>query len=258
MQRITSKSNEHIKHLKKLYQKKFREEFSEYVIEGIKIVKEAIAEGQIIKSVYVNEDSKEEIISAIPEITKMDLVIVEKNVFQDISGVTNPQGIIAIVKKNEDNRISYEEDFYLILDGISDPGNLGTIIRTADSLGIKQIIVSNNTVEVFNPKVVRSTMGAIFRVKIIEVESIVDIIAKMKERKIRVYATDLDTDKTIYSVSYEKAAVIIGNEANGVEDTVKKVASEKIKIPMLGKTESLNAAVATSIILYEAYRNKLK
>ena len=131
---------------------------------------------------------------------------------------------------------------------------MGTILRTADSINLKQIIVSKGTADCYNPKVVRSTMGAIFRVKVIECEDLKKVVKEMKKRKIKVYATDLQTDKSIYDVDYKKSAIVIGNEANGVSKEVLEIADEKIRIPMIGKTESLNAAVATGIILYEVVR----
>ena len=145
--------------------------------------------------------------------------------------------------------------FRSILDNIQDPGNMGTILRTADSLNIKQIVVSKGSADIYNPKVVRSTMGAIFRIKVIEVENLAKTIKEMKKHKINVYATDLRTDKSIYDVDYTKSAIVIGNEANGVSEAVLNEATTRIKIPMIGKTESLNAAVATSVILYEAFRS---
>jgi len=135
---------------------------------------------------------------------------------------------------------------------------MGTILRTADSLNIKQIILSKDCADAYNPKVVRSTMGAIFRINIIESENLVKTIKEMKKHKIKVMATSLDTKKSIYDVTYEKTAIVIGNEANGVEKEILELADEKIKIPMPGKTESLNASVATAVILYEAMRKKLK
>ena len=146
----------------------------------------------------------------------------------------------------------------MILDDIQDPGNMGTILRTADSLNMKQIIVSKDCADAYNPKVVRSTMGAIFRINIIESDNLVKTIKEMKKHKIKVMATSLETSKSMYDISYEKAAIVIGNEANGVEKEILELADEKIKIPMPGKTESLNASVATAVILYEAMRNKLK
>ena len=146
----------------------------------------------------------------------------------------------------------------LVLDDIQDPGNMGTILRTADSLNLKQIIVSKGSSDIYNPKVVRSTMGAIFRVNIIESDNLVKTLKDMKKHKIKIVTTNLQTDKKIYDVDYEKSAIVIGNEANGVSNEVLELADEKVKIPMPGKTESLNASVATAIILYEAMRKNLK
>jgi len=257
---ITSKDNEQIKHIKKLKEKKYREEYNEFIIEGIKMIEEAMQENVKIKSIIICDDCKTQ--GAIPnelmyEIAKLNCIYVAEKVFSTITDVINPQGIMAIVEKpiSEEKEIDYNETNFLLLDNIQDPGNLGTILRTADSLNIKQIILSKGSADAYNLKVVRSTMGAIFRVKIIEVQNLSKTVKEMKKHKIKVYATDLQTDKSIYDVNYEKSAIVIGNEANGVSTEVLEEASERIKIPMTGKTESLNAAVATSIILYEAFRS---
>ncbi len=257
---ITSKDNETIKHIKKLKEKKYREEYNEFLVEGIKMIEEAIHENAKIKSIIICEDCKTS--GCIPnntmyEIAKFDCIYVAEKIFNTITEVINPQGIMAVIEKpkNQEKEIDYKEDNFLILDSVQDPGNMGTILRTADSLGIKQIVVSKGTADIYNPKVVRSTMGAIFRVKVIEVENLPKIIKEMKKHKINVYATDLRTEKSIYDVDYTKSAIVIGNEANGVSEEVLEEATERIKIPMLGKTESLNAAVATSIILYESFRS---
>lgn len=188
-------------------------------------------------------------------IAKYNCIYVTEKVFSGITDVTNPQGILAVIGKNTDiNEIDYNQNLFLVLDNIQDPGNMGTILRTADSINLKQIIVSKGTADCYNPKVVRSTMGAIFRVKVIECEDLKKVVKEMKKRKIKVYATDLQTDKSIYDVDYKKSAIVIGNEANGVSKGLLEIADEKIRIPMIGKTESLNAAVATGIILYEVVR----
>lgn len=256
---ITSKDNETVKHIKKLKEKKYRDEYREFIVEGTKMIAEALEEKAKIKSVIICDDCKNA--GSIPsdlmyEIAKLDCIYVSEKIFNTITDVINPQGIMAILEKpeNNENTIDYNNEIFLILDNIQDPGNMGTILRTADSLNIKQIIVSKGSADVYNLKVVRSTMGAIFRVKVIESDDLVKTIKQLKKHKITVYATDLRTDKSIYDVDYTKAAVVIGNEANGVSSEVLKEATERIKIPMIGKTESLNAAVATSIILYEAYR----
>ena len=257
---ITSKDNETIKYIKKLKEKKYRDQYNEFIVEGIKMIEEAIQENAQIKSIIICDDCKTQgnlSSELMYEIAKMNCIYVSEKVFSSITDVTNPQGIMAIIQKpeNDEKTIDYNSQIYLILDNIQDPGNMGTILRTADSLNIKQIIVSKGSADIYNPKVVRSTMGAIFRVKSIETENLVKTIKELKKHKITVYATDLKTDKSIYDVNYNKSAIIIGNEANGVSDDILKEANERIKIPMIGKTESLNAAVATSVILYQAYRN---
>lgn len=256
---ITSKDNEFVKHVKKLKEKKYREEYSEYIVEGIKMIGEAIGEQAKIKQIVVCEDCKNS--GGIPqellyEIAKYDCIYVSEKVFTQMTDVSNPQGILAIIDKsgNKETEIDYKADLILVLDNIQDPGNMGTILRTADSINLKQILVSKGSSDVYNPKVVRSTMGAIFRVKVIECEDLSKTIKELKKHKITVYATDLKTDESIYDVDYKKSAIVIGNEANGVSNEILELSDKRIKIPMLGKTESLNAAVATSIILYEAVR----
>ena len=123
--------------------------------------------------------------------------------------------------------------------------------------GLNQIIISNKTTDAYNPKVIRSTMGAIFRVKIITSEDLVKTLKEIKKHKFKVVATSLQTNDSIYDIDYNKKVLVIGNEANGVSDDVLNIADVKAKIPMLGKTESLNASVATSIILYEYVRQKI-
>ena len=161
-------------------------------------------------------------------------------------------------KENEMQLIDYTQDIIVALDDIKDPGNLGTILRTVDSIGVNQILVSKGTADSYNPKVVRSTMGAIFRVKIIECENLKEVLQNLKKQKYNVVVTSLKTKNSIYDVDYNKKIIVIGNEANGVSEEIQKIADEKVKIPMLGKTESLNASVATGIILYEYVRQKLK
>ena len=261
MQIISSKDNNLIKHIKKLSDKKYRDLNNEYVIEGIKLVGEAIAQNVKIKQIVLCEDcEKAENISKelMYEIAKYECVYVTNKVFKHISEVQAPQGILAIVEKdNQDLKINYKEDIIVALDDVQDPGNLGTILRTVDSIGLTQILVSKGTADAYNPKVVRSTMGAIFRIKIIECENLIKTLNQVKKHQFKVVASSLQTENSVYDINYNKKVIVIGNEANGVEQDVQEMADEKIKIPMLGKTESLNASVATGIILYEYVRQKI-
>ena len=261
MQTISSKDNELIKHIKKLKDKKERDLSNEYIIEGIKLIQEAIQENAKIKQIIICDDCEKT--ESIPkdlmyEIAKQECIYVTNKVFDSITEVMNPQGILAIIEKqSKEIQIDDKQDIILALDDIQDPGNLGTILRTADSIGLTQILVSKGTADCYNPKVVRSTMGAIFRVKIIECEDLVKTLKEIKKHKFEIVVSSLQTDNSIYDIKYHKKVIVIGNEANGVKKEIQDLADKKIKIPMLGKTESLNASVATGIILYEYVRQKL-
>ena len=285
MQVISSKDNEFIKHIKKLKDKKYRDLNNEYIIEGIKIIEEDINEKANIKQVVICDDcEKTSNISKelMYEIARYECIYVTKKIFDSLTDVSNPQGILAIVEKNAvkskisniknseksetigveekeiiaENEIDYNQDIIVALDDIQDPGNLGTILRTVDSIGINQILVSKGTADSYNPKVVRSTMGAIFRVKIIECEDLENTLKEIQKHNFEIVVTSLQTKNSIYDIDYKKKVIVIGNEANGVEPKIQKIADKKVKIPMLGKTESLNASVATGIILYEYVRQK--
>ncbi len=259
---ISSKDNELVKNIKKLKDKKYRDLENVYIVEGIKMVKEAILENASIKQIIICDDcEKSDLISKemMYEIAKYDCIYVTNKIFKYITEVQTPQGVMAIIEKNnKDKEINYNEDIIVALDDIQDPGNLGTILRTVDSIGLSQILVSKGTADPYNPKVVRSTMGAIYRVKVIECDNLKETLKEIKKNKFKILVTSLDDSKSVYDIKYYKKVIVIGNEANGVEEEIVKLADEKIKIPMLGKTESLNASVAAGIILYEYVRQKIK
>ena len=259
---ISSKDNEIVKSVKKLKEKKYRDLENAYIVEGIKMVKEAIIEKASIRQIIICDDCEKS--DNIPkelmyEIAKYDCMYVTSKVFKYISEVQTPQGVLAVIEKNNgDLDINYNEDIIVALDDIQDPGNLGTILRTVDSVGLTQILVSKGTADCYNPKVVRSSMGAIYRVKVIECDDLLETLKQVKRNKFKLLVTSLgDNSKNIYDMKYNKKVLVIGNEANGVEERIMNMADEKVKIPMLGRTESLNAAVATGIVLYEYVRQKL-
>ena len=290
MQVISSKDNEIIKNIRKLKEKKYRDLENAYLIEGIKIVKEAIAENAKIRQIIMCEDFTDNVEldkDTLYELARHNLIYVTRNIMDSLSDVKTPQGIIGVVEKSkrfaeEDNdenksknnidaetnmlgnktgiepKVDYTQDIIIALDGVQDPGNLGTIIRTADSANLNQIIISKTSADPYNPKVVRSTMGAIFRVNIIETENIVEELKKAQENGFKVMVTALDSSESIYKTEFNKKVIVIGNEANGVSKEVQSIADEKVKIPMLGKTESLNASVAAGIMIYEYVRRKIK
>lgn len=261
MQVITSKDNELVKHIKKLKDKKYRDENNEYIVEGVKLIEEAVKENAKIKKIIVCEDTTrtyEMPTNVMLEIAKYECVYVTDKIFSSITQVTNPQGIMAIIEKKAENQeIDFSQDIIVALDDVQDPGNLGTILRTVDSIGLNQIIVSKGTADSFNSKVVRSTMGAIFRIKVIEVENLKQTIKIIKKQNFKLMVTSLQAENSIYDIDFNKKIIVIGNEANGVSKEIQEMADEKAKIPMLGKTESLNASVAAGIVMYEYVRQKI-
>lgn len=261
MKEITSKENSVIKHIVKLKEKKYRKEFGEYIVEGAKIVKEAIEENAKIRYIIIDENAKSNdlIEKHLKQyLENIDYIQVPNNIFKIISDVEQPQGVLAVIEKNnKNNNVDYSSDLILALDDIQDPGNLGTIIRTADSVGLKQILISKGTADPYNSKVIRSTMGAIFRVNIIECDDLVKTLKDVKENNFNIMVTSLQANKSIYELNLKQNVVVIGNEAKGVSKEIIDLADNKVIIPMLGKTESLNASIATGVILYEYVRQKL-
>lgn len=249
---ITSKDNEIIKNIKKLKEKKYR--LDSYIVEGIKMVKEAISENQEIALIAIREDFKIDF-----DTKNTKIITISNKIFNDISDVKTPQGILAVIKKNQNNQIETNSNYILALDSLQDPGNMGTIIRTADSANINQIIINKTTVDPYSPKVIRSTMGAIYRTNIIEVEDLKATLKEMKLKGFQIITTDLKATQSIYDINYNnKTVVVIGNEANGVSQEILQTADKKVIIPMLGKTESLNASIAASIMIYEYVRQKIQ
>lgn len=261
---ITSKENQIVKYIKNLSQKKYREINHEYIVEGIKMVKEAIETEKISKIILcdellqINVQSDSKIMDIInSEKISSKIEYVSKNIFEYISDTMSPQGILAIVKEKEHLESNYS-DVIFALDDLQDPGNLGTIIRTLDSAGFQELLLSKGSADTYNPKVVRSTMGAIFRLKLHSGLDLKEELIKLKQKGYKIVITSLETNKYYYDLNFEeKLVIVIGNEAKGVSKEIQELADIKIKIPMLGKTESLNAAVATSIIAYEGVRRKM-
>ena len=260
---ITSESNGQIKELIKLQkQARERRKTKKFVAEGIKMVLEAINFDKLDK-LYVSESAFDRTAQRLGDkLERIPYEVVADNVFKQISDTVTPQGVLATVNMPEydvKEILSDERKAWVLLDDLRDPGNLGTIIRTSEGAGMSGVIMSKESVDLFNPKVVRSTMGAIFRVKFCYVESLIDLIEEIKKSGDDVYATAMEGREVYDCVDYTKgSAFIIGNEANGVSDAVFEKASKRIRIPMEGKLESLNAAVSAAIIMYEMARQKRK
>ena len=251
---ITSRNNDLIKKVKSLNDKKFRNQYNQFIIEGDKMINEAIKEKISIEYIFVEENYEWKNSG----IDSNRIINVSSSVMEAISSLKNSPGVLAVAEKKTNKNIEgidlKDEDLFLILDNVQDPGNIGTIIRTADSIGLKYIFIKDGSCDIYNPKVLRSTMGSIFRVECVTFSDSKVLIDKLKQNNIKVYATNLKTNKSIYDVDFKNSAIIVGNESNGVSEELLELADENIKIPMRGNAESLNVAIATSIILYEAYR----
>lgn len=253
---INSPQNPLIKEVKLLKKRNTREEKKQFIIEGIKFIEECIKEHHLPVKVIISEAFKNNIIR---NFDKSSLHVVSDKLFKEISDTETPQGIMAVVsytpKTISDVINSSNSKKFLILDRIQDPGNMGTIIRSADAFGFSSIFCINGSVDVYNQKVLRSTMGSIFRVNIVQNVHSDDLFSKLSASGIVTYASTLDTSESILNTNFpDKFAVVIGNEANGVDEKIIKLCNSRLFIPMNSHTESLNAAVAASIIMFQSLR----
>ena len=257
---ISSISNAQIKNLIQLQKKsKARKEEGVFVCEGIKMFEEAAAfhDGRI-KKAYISESLYNESGNHINSLKEVDFEIVADSVFKEAAETMTPQGILAIIKQPSyslSHMMSDNHGRLLLLEDIRDPGNLGTIIRTAEGAGFTGVILSKGCVDIFNPKVIRSTMGAIYRVPFFYSDDFYKTITDLKEQNVSVYAAHLEGACFYDTIAYEeKTAIMIGNEANGLSNESAALSTRCIKIPMEGKVESLNAGIAAAILMYEVYR----
>lgn len=253
---MITRDNKSVKLALKLRTKKHREAEGKYLVEGIRFIEEAIKEG-IVDFILFSEKlfttSDPERAMAI-DCNKFEI---EDELLRELCGTENPQGIVAVVSKTDYDFDDIKNDFVIIADGIQDPGNLGTIIRTADAAGAGAVFITKGTVDVYNDKTLRATMGSIFHIPIIFGEDFNELSNTLKEMGYSLFAASLEGSKYIYDCNFEnKTAIIIGNEANGIPAEHMEAVTQKIKIPMPGRAESLNAAAATAVIVYEVVRQR--
>ena len=256
---ITSTSNVQIKQITALLKKsKERKEQGAFVIEGRKMFEEICQEkSRVIKAYfsdsYVKEQYKDGRLPGVP------YEIVADAVFDAMAETVTPQGVLAIVKIPEYSLEDMIENAgpLVLLENLRDPGNLGTIIRTAEAAGVSGVILSKESVDIYNPKVIRSTMGAVYRVPFFYAEDFYGLLKELQNREVRLLAAHLKGTKTFDKADYSgKTGILIGNEANGLSGEAAELAEEKVLIPMAGNVESLNAAVAAALLMYEAFRKQ--
>lgn len=263
---IISKVNEKIKYINSLKDKKYRDKYNKYIIEGIKIVDEHISSRGtplefivLSKELLFNAHGGEELYNKIKEYN--NIIEVDKKIFEHLSDTETPQGILIVVDKKKNTIESLKESIkgnnkFVILDKVSDAGNMGTIIRTAISFGIKNIICIKGTVDAYSSKVVRSTMGAIEKVNIyyLTYDELKDIKADFKENEYVIVGTDLGANNYLNETKPNRKTIyILGNEANGISEEIKVMCDQFVKIPMEEIQESLNVSIAGAILMYNSY-----
>lgn len=242
---ITSLENENVKKWKKLQKRKYRDEYGQYIVEGLHLVREAFARGALVEVIL---EEHEEVIFPCP------YTYVTREIIEKISTLDNPVNIMGLCRKL--NRDEVVGNKILILDEIQDPGNLGTIIRSAVAFNIDTIILSENTVDLYNPKVLRATQGMFFYTNIIS-RNAAEVITLLRNMDIPVYGTNVVDGVDVRDLSSEdkkRFALVMGNEGNGVRKEIAEACDRNLYIAMNKDVESLNVAIAASILLYELGR----
>lgn len=259
---ITSTSNQRIKHLVNLKKKrKARDEEKVFLVEGIRMFREVPV--RKLREVYVTETfyhREKKVVEQILAGSRITPEILSDTVFAYVSDTKTPQGILCVVEQRGytlDEVAGGECPHIIVLDHLQDPGNLGTVLRTAEGAGVTGIVMDRECVDIYNPKTIRSTMGSIYRMPFYYAEDLKETVCDLKKRGIRTYAAHLegkrDYDEENYCIP---CAFLIGNEGNGLTREIADLADAYIKIPMEGQVESLNAAIAASVLMFEAGRQR--
>ncbi len=247
LKEITSTKNETYKYIKSLKTKKVRIKNHQYTIEGIKSVRDAISAGADINFIAVSDKLQE-------SFSFENVYKVSDEIFAPLCDTETPQGVIAVINMPQEDDKALDRDLYLLCDKVNDPGNMGTIIRICDAADCG-LLLMEDTVDIYSPKTVRASMGSFFHIKAKCGLTKADIL-KMKEDGFKVISGAL-SDKTIdfKDADYSgKTIIVVGNEANGITDDILSISDQIVKIPIYGKAESLNVAVAASLLVYEAKR----
>ncbi len=255
---ITSTSNQRVKELLQLQKKaKIRNQEGVFLAEGSRMVLEAPKDR--IRKLYISESYDKKHGKELKE-QGFQYEVLSDTVFAYVSDTKTPQGILAVIRQLDykfEDMLTKENPHILVLDNLQDPGNLGTIFRTAEAAGVTGILMSKDCVDIYNPKTIRSTMGAAYRMPFLYMEDILEGIRLLKEEQIHVYAAHLEGKYSYDIEDYRKGtAFLIGNEGNGLRQEIADMADTWVRIPMQGQAESLNAAVAAAVLMFEVSRQR--
>lgn len=246
MEHITSLKNPKVAAWKALKDRKGRRESGCFLVEGRKMVEEALKSAFDVEAVLVQEGV------SFPDGLTMPVYELPAHVLAAVCDTKTPQGIAAVVQMKEQSALGKH---IVVLDGVQDPGNVGTIIRTADAAGLDGVLLSNQCADVFSPKVLRATMGSIFRMNLRTTDDLPGELTKLREKGYSILSSQLDGTPFYERQDVaERFALIIGNEGNGVSEQVQQTATHRVRLPMRGGAESLNAAIAAAIMMYELMR----
>lgn len=259
---ITSTANARVKQIVQWQTKaKERRKDGIFLAEGIKMFEEAPEE--LVQEVYLSadiEDRLREKKNVYEKLQRVGYEVVSSEVFAKMSDTQTPQGILTVLKRLEyvlEDLLDKPNPLFVILENLQDPGNLGTIVRTGEGAGITGVIMSSQTVDIYNPKTIRATMGSVYRVPFLYVDDLGEVIQKLYKKGVHTYAAHLQGGNYYDAFPFrEPTAFLIGNEGNGLSKKLADMAESYLKIPMEGQVESLNAAVAAALLMYETHRQR--
>ncbi len=256
---IESSQNKLVKKLNSWKSKKYRIKDQVFLAEGIRFISEIPQETEVLFYACSESFAKKENLEWIKN--KAQVYVFSDHLFPSFCDTEHPQGILAVCRQKKLQFCADEikkNGLYLLAEELNDPGNLGTVIRTAHACGVDGVILSKGTVDVYSPKVLRSTMGSIFHVPLYTDLDLKEVIPLLRQKEITVMAAHLKAEQYPYDINCKKGcAILIGNEANGLKDETAALCNAYVKIPMPGGAESLNASVAAAVLLYEAVRQRL-
>ncbi len=262
---MLSRKNTRVKYLRRMEIRRFRDREGTFLVEGLRSVEEALNSGwpveMLVYCTKIMENRRGKTLLERAAAVGVEPAEVEEKLFRELAKTETPQGVLAVVRQCgaglEDMRVVDNPALLVLVDGVQDPGNLGTIVRSADAAGAGGVILLKGTADIYNPKALRATMGSIFHVPVVQNLSPSEALSYLSQRGIKTVAGDPRGEKLIYESDLTVPCVLVaGGEARGPGESVLKRVSERVRIPMPGWTESLNVAISAGILLYEAVRQR--